>query len=157
MLRAKPLTVSFFTGLVVLSLSTPAFAQVMAPGMTPLEAVSSGAVRSRAPGNMVTAGVAAALALADAARGGVEITETACPTSIRAQLLADSIAAVFEQLNQLLVGFTNLLLARAGLTTPASPTGGLEDGAPGDTDHTGEGRRSISGIVAPPVYNANRR
>jgi len=63
---------------------------------------------------MVDAGVVAALNFSDRARAGVEITETEPPTSIRAQLLADVIAEVFEQINQLITLFDNLLRARAG-------------------------------------------
>ncbi len=98
-----------------------AYGQVSPPGRSAQENASSGAVASRAPGNLVTAGVARTLQAADLARAGVEITETERPTSIGDQLLADSIEIVFSQLNQAIVLLENLFLAQVG-QPPVIPT-----------------------------------
>ena len=95
-------------------LNVPANAQLMPPGRTALDAASGGAVRSRSPGNMVSAGVAAVFDAADAARAGIQITEAPPPVSIRSQALADSIEIVFAQLNTMLALLENVLQARSG-------------------------------------------
>ena len=98
----------------LLALQSSSLAQIMPPGQSAAENASIGAIRSRAPGHMVGAGVARAFEPHDAARGGIDITETSRPTSIRAQALADAITIVFDQLNQALALLQNLVLVRAG-------------------------------------------
>ncbi len=97
-------------------LDVPANAQLIEPGRTALEASSGGAVRNRAPGNMVSVGVAAAFDAADAARAGIQISEAPPPTSIRSQALADCLDIVFGQLNTMLALLDNVLQARLGAT-----------------------------------------
>jgi len=103
------------SALLVSSLAAPSSGQLAPGGRTALEAARGGAVRSRAPGNMVSAGVAAAITFSDAARAGLEITATSRETSIRDQAIADSIDIIFEQLNTLLVFLDAALQARAGI------------------------------------------
>ena len=116
-----PMLASFFC-------AAPTAGQVITNGQNPLD--NAAAAGARAPGNMVAAGVAQAFGIHDDARAGHEITETETPTSVRAQALADSIAILFEQLNQAITAFHNLLLLRGGRTPtitgvmPASGTGG---------------------------------
>ncbi len=104
------------------SWGTAAQAQIDAGGRTALQNVSGGAVRGRSPGNLVIAGVARAQQAITPGLVGVTITETSRPTEPRAQFLVDAIDAIFSQLNQLIVFFEDLLLARAGLPSriPAS-------------------------------------
>ena len=84
-----------------------ATAQEFPSGQSAADSVRS--VGARAPGNMVRAGVAQALNFGNAARAGIQITETSLVTSIRAQALADSIGIIFQQINEALVLFHNLL------------------------------------------------
>lgn len=106
---------------------TAAQAQIDAGGRTALQNVAGGAVRVRSPGKMVIAGVARAQQAITTGLVGVNITETSRPTEPRAQFLVDAIEAIFSQLNQLIVFFEDLLLARAGLPSliPASLFGSL--------------------------------
>ncbi len=97
------------------------FEQGFSYGQTALDNARSGAVRSRAPGRMVNAGVAQAIAFGGAARAGIPITETSRPKSFRTDALTRSITLIFEQLNQAISLFHNLLLARAG-KPPVLPT-----------------------------------
>jgi hypothetical protein len=83
-------------------------------GNTALENARAGSVRGRAPGNIVTAGVARAQNAANFARGGVEITETSRPVHWRVDFLVEAINIVFEQVNQAIALFANLLAVRAG-------------------------------------------
>jgi len=99
---------------IALCWSGTAGAQDIIEGGTALENSRGGAVRERAPGRMVTAGVSRAQEFQNSIRGGIEITEPAPVSSPRSELLAESIAAVFNQINLAIVGFHNLLLARAG-------------------------------------------
>ncbi len=89
-------------------------AQIPDYSQTALDNASGSSVRARVPGDLVTAGVARAVAFSDAANAGVQITETSQPTSIRAQAIADSLEIVFQALNQTLVLFEDLWLAQLG-------------------------------------------
>lgn len=116
-----------------------ASAQMMPPGQSAADNASIGAVRSRAPGNMVSAGVARAFELHDVARGGIDITETSRPISIRAQALAEAITTVFDQLNQALALLQSLILARAGEPSDLSAdllSGLASTASADDTDST---------------------
>lgn len=123
----------------------PAEAQVITSGQNPLD--NAAAAGARAPGDMVIAGVAQAAAFANAGRAGVEITETTRPTSVRAQALADSIAILFEQLNQAIAAFQSLLLLRSGSSPSVFGlpsilgTGGTDSG--GTAEPSG-GRRKLT-------------
>lgn len=119
-------------GLVVVLflLVSPAEAQIgtIGPaGQSALTNSSAGAVAFRAPGNLVIAGVARLQQQTALAQAPIEITETTPAFSIRTQLLVDSINIIFDQLNQAISLFSNLLLARAGLPPniplPASVAG----------------------------------
>lgn len=81
----------------------------------PLRNVSAGALAGRSPGNLVSAGVARTLAAADFGRSIIEITEEPPGPDPKATLLADAIKTVFDQLNQALLLFENVLRIRAGL------------------------------------------
>ncbi len=118
-------------------------AQTIIEGQSALDNSRGGAIAARAPGNMVNAGLARATAFA-ASGVNIEITQTARETSIWAQALADSIATVFNQLNQGIFLFHNLLLARAGRppvipTTilPATSGGGSSAGGTGGSINLG--------------------
>lgn len=100
--------------LFALAFGATAYGQNNVAGNTALENARAGAARGRAPGNMVSAGVAQAQAAANFARAGIEITETSRPTSWRTEFLVDAIETVFEQLNQAIALFSNLLVLRAG-------------------------------------------
>ena len=88
---------------------------------------------------MVSAGVARAFELHDVARGGIDITETSRPISIRAQALAEAITTVFDQLNQALALLQSLILARAGEPSDLSAdllSGLASTASADDTDST---------------------
>ena len=111
-------------GLLILC-GTPALGQtIISGGYAHVNAATSGA---RAPGRMVNAGVVRALSAINLARRGVTITETERPMSFAATFLAEALPAIFEELNQAIIFFENLLRARAGLplrvpdTTPPPP------------------------------------
>jgi len=99
-------------------------------------------VGARAPGNMVTAGVARALETVVFPFGGVTITESSRPQSPKATFFVDAINAIFDQVDTLVLFFDNLLRARAGLpltlpNIPSAGTGGSVNS--GDTGGTGGG------------------
>ena len=120
-------------------------AQVITNGQNPLD--NAAAAGARAPGDMVGAGLAQAFIIHDDARAGPDITETERPTSVRAQALADSIAILFEQLNQAIVAFHNLLLLRGGSSPSVSGLPSMP--GVGSTDLQPGGRRKASRRVAP--------
>lgn len=104
------------TAAVALGLSVPANAQDVMEGRTAFENLRGAG--GRAPGRMVTAGLARAQETAAGGRAQVtapQITETSRPTPIRAQFLADVIEILFEQLEATFLFLGNRWLARAGL------------------------------------------
>jgi len=112
--------------------ASPAFGQLggfptqtVPPGSFAHENVSG--ARSRAPGNLVSAGVARARAANNSGVQGFEITETDNgDPSFWTEFLTRAIPIVFGQINQAIVLFENLLLARAG--QPPSIPGGDASG-----------------------------
>ncbi len=98
------------------------YGQIGPPGQLARDNARGGAIRVRAPGRMITAGIARAIDFSNRAQAPVQITETAPPVSIRAQLIADALDIVFAQLNESLRVFTNLLLVRAGRPPAAAPS-----------------------------------
>ena len=86
------------------------FGQTLAPAQTALD--NAAAAGSRSPGNMVSAGVAQHQAFG----GHVTVITESGPPEVEPfrQVIVASLEALFEQLNQALVLFHNLLLARAG-------------------------------------------
>ncbi len=119
MRKQRTIAISVVALCIVCLFDARTFAQAIAPAQTALEAARGGAVRSRAPGRMVGAGVAAALTAADVARGGVVITETSRQSSRLSLLIADTVADLFDQLNLLILAFDVLLQQRAGGTLSA--------------------------------------
>lgn len=99
---------------------SPVMAQIGPPGQSAADNNRAGAVALRAPGNMVIAGVARLQQQTNLAQAPITITETGREISIRKQLLIDSINIIFEQVNDALSLFGNLLLLRAG-RTPTIP------------------------------------
>lgn len=136
------MTRTITAAVVVLVAHTAAVAQVWEVGQNALDNASSGAVRERAPGNLVSAGVARTIEFGDAARAGVEITEPAPTISIWAQAAAQTIASIFEQLNQAIQAINTLLIARGGQTpTVPSPTPGDGETTIDDLFNNSGGRR----------------
>jgi len=86
---------------------------------------------ARTPGALVNSGVARTLTNTALAQGVIDITEPA-PTEVEPGkvFLVDAIEILFEQLNESLLFFENLLRARAGLP-PRIPT-------PPPTDDNGD-------------------
>jgi hypothetical protein len=117
----RQVTIGLLASVAAMFTAASAQGQGVITGFPVNENVRGGALHQRAPGNMVRAGVARAQEFANAAAAGVEITETADETSVWSNALAESIATVFNQLNLAIVGFHNLLLARAG-RPPVVPT-----------------------------------
>ncbi len=105
--------------LLVGAMSMPIGAQVIIDGGRARDNLRSAA--GRAPGNMVSAGVGRALAHANSFWAPVQITETSRPSTARALFVADAIEILFGQLNDAIMLFQNLLLARAG-RTPVIPS-----------------------------------
>ena len=97
------------------------FGQSLVGGQTALD--NAAAAGARSPGNMVSAGVAQHL---DFGGHVTVITEQgASDGGLLAQTIAASLDILFEQLNQALLLFHNLLLAQAG-RPPALPGLGLK-------------------------------
>jgi hypothetical protein len=141
----------------VVTVQTPVRGQVLIAGQTALENASAGALAFRAPGNMVSAGVARALAAADFARTPVEITETIRPVSPRAVFLVDAIEIVFDQVNRALLLLENVLRLRGGFPpalpgTILSPTtsGAGEDNATTDAATTALDISDLAGLLDRP-------
>ena len=112
---------SVVVGTFLLVFSNPGFGQSIAGQQTALDNAADAG--SRSPGNMVTAGVAQHQAF-----GGhvTVITESGPPVPEPfPQIIAASLEALFDQLNEALLLFHNLILARAG-RPPAIPTAGLK-------------------------------
>jgi len=106
--------------------------------------VSGGAVRSRAPGNMISAAVGRYQLAHNAALAGVEIVDTPEP-SIASMALAESLGILFQQLNNAIVAFHNLLLARAGRPPIIPPTLVFPTTAPSDSQTDGT-QTDLSGL-----------
>lgn len=81
----------------------------------PLQNVGGGALANRAPGNMVSAGVARTITAADFGRSIIEITEEPPGPDPKAIFLVEAIEEIFSQLNRALLLFENVLRLRAGL------------------------------------------
>lgn len=106
-------------------------AQLAPVGNTALENVK--AIGARTPGRMVSAGVGRALEAFDTFRAGPVISETARPTPIHAQFLAEAIDIIFDQLNDLFFFLRNLALIDAGEdpVVPPDTGGGRDPSRPG--------------------------
>ncbi|MFQ5414128.1 MAG: hypothetical protein ACE5E6_06680 [Phycisphaerae bacterium] len=119
-----------------LAAGPPAYGQTIINGRSALVNVSGGAVRARAPGNMVAAGIGRLQSARDSARS-ITITEPA-PTALspRNQFYVSALETIFEQLNLAIVALHNAFLLRAG-EPPVIPTGitfpALPDGTGGGT------------------------
>lgn len=110
------MSVSVLVVVFLLVFASHGFGQSLVGGQTALD--NTAAAGARSPGNMVGAGVAQHLNF-----GGhvTVITEQgASDGGLLAQTIAASLDILFEQLNQALLLFHNLLLARAG-RPPAIP------------------------------------
>ena len=132
------LTMCILTSFAVFTAAVPADAQTIIQGGTALDnAATAGA---RAPGNMVANGLSRVQEFAERAAAGPQITEQAPPeTDVWSQALADSITILFDQLDQAIFLFHNLLLARAGepLIIPTDILPDFSDTS--GTDETGDG------------------
>lgn len=123
-------------GLLGYVFASPAFGQqstfptqTVPPGSFAHDNVSG--ARARAPGNLVSAGVARAQLANNSGVRGFEITETAKDDlGFWGEFLTRAIPIVFEQINQAIALFENLLLARAGLppSIPGVDTSSLDLG-----------------------------
>ena len=97
---------------------------------------------ARSPGNMVSAGLARAQdAINVPLDGGVSITETSRPPSIRSTALAETLRVFFEQLNEFLFFLGSRFLERAGLDAIVPPP----TTAPPDTGSDGTGDNGTDG------------
>jgi len=115
------MSVSVLVVMFLLVFANPGFGQSLAPAQTALD--NAAAAGARSPGNMVTAGVAQHQAFG----GHVTVITEAGPPEVEPfrQAIVASLEILFEQLNQALLLFHNLLLARAG-RPPALPGIGLK-------------------------------
>ena len=158
MRRPNKLSYCLLLGPVAAFCATPVYAQAITTGQNPLD--NAAAAGARAPGDMVISGVAQAVDFGNAGQSGVQITETAPPTSVRAQALADSFELLFQQLNQAILLFHNLLALRGGQTPSASglpSIPGLGDADLSDlTGQTG-GRRKLAPQIESPTRTPKPR
>lgn len=115
--------------IVVCVSATSAKAQVITAGNIQ-DTASAGAAAARAPGNMVSAGVTRALERAPQALGTIRITETARSRPI-SEVVAATLNTFFDQLNNAVLLFINLLRARDGLAPIIPGLGDLLDGGAG--------------------------
>lgn len=102
-------SVSLLAVVLPLVFASHGFGQTLAPAQTALD--NAGAAGARAPGIMVGAGVAQAVSFGNHV---TVITEQGAQTSPRAETIAASLQILFDQLNQALLLFHNLILAQAG-------------------------------------------
>ncbi|MBI4718216.1 MAG: hypothetical protein HY763_10455 [Planctomycetes bacterium] len=115
MQRSGSITRVTAMGLLALGAVSPAaWGQSAFTGQTAAQNTRGGAVRSRAPGHMVSDGVARAIEFGNRAFAGVEITETEIPSSGRAQVLAAQITDLFDALNAGIQALGELIIQRAG-------------------------------------------
>ena len=105
------MSASFLVVVLLLVFANHGFGQSLAPAQTALD--NAAAAGTRSPGNMVSAGVAQHQEF-----GGhvTVITEPGGPPEVEPfrQAIVASLEVLFEQLNQALLLFHNLILARAG-------------------------------------------
>jgi hypothetical protein len=130
MRHARNLTVAFAIG-ITLCASMPAAGQTNEWGQTILGGRPDDNVRAagaRSPGSMVNAGVARGQLASQFAQSPIEITDPT-PTDLepRQVFLISAIDILFEDINGLLLFFTNLLRERAGLD-PVVPEAGTITG-----------------------------
>ena len=104
-----------WVGSAAAQLGAPEFPPALNTEQNALRNVSSGALRDRSPGNMVSAGVGRTLAAADSGRGIIEITEPAPGPDPKAVFLSAAVEEIFAQLNRALLVLENVLRLRAGL------------------------------------------
>jgi hypothetical protein len=128
---------------VICAIASTAAAQFPVSGRTALENARGSAIRNpeaRTPGNLVQEGVARAREFGRGADIGVDVTETSRPPSLRAQILAESIEIVFDQLNTAITLFHNLILARGGrsprLSSPIPSRSGTAASDSGSDDES---------------------
>ncbi len=100
--------------------------------------LGGGALAERAPGNMVSAGIARANAFQGRAFSRPNITAREDEPDLGTALRIQAIQALFDNLNAVLLAFNNVLRAEGGLSpyipTPIRPggvTGGLDLGSIG--------------------------
>lgn len=102
--------------------------------------VSAGALNTRAPGQLVTNGIARHNAHLNRAYSWPEITETDRDSEIATQLKVSMIQTLFDNLNAVLLFFDNAIRAQAGfapyIPSPVRP-GGSSGIDLGSTDLTG--------------------
>ncbi len=97
--------------------STGAVPPGIIAGGRPADNVSAGAVGSRAPGRMVSAGVGRAQGRLNGFFVPPTITETAPPNS-QTQFLLDAIPVLFQELNRAVFAIASAILARDGIELP---------------------------------------
>jgi len=124
------------TAATICLVSPVVLAQSPPTGQTAAQNSHAGSVHNRAPGLLVSAGVARAMEFANRGRAGVEIVETELPLTPHQQVLITTLETAFDELNQALLALRALLLARAGapVAVPSSTTGGIT--SPGTTNPT---------------------
>lgn len=130
MFKAGTLIVGIAIGTALLA-ALPAAAQTNEWGQVTLGGRPDQNVRAagaRTPGSMVNAGVARGQLASQFAQAPIEITDPT-PTDLepRQEFLIDAIEILFEEFNELLLFFGNLLRERAGLD-PAAPEAGTITG-----------------------------
>lgn len=109
MTRSRRYLLASVLAVICLVFVNEGFGQALVGGQTALDNVAAAGARS--PGNMVGAGVAQAVNFGNHV---TVITEQTRPTSLRAETIAASLQILFDQLNQALLLFHNLILAQAG-------------------------------------------
>lgn len=88
-------------------------------GGRPSDNVSAGAVGSRAPGRLVSAGTSRAQGRLNGFFVPPEITETA-PSNTQTQFLLDALPILFQELNRAIFAVASAILAREGIELPNS-------------------------------------
>lgn len=130
-----------WVGSAAAQLGAPEFPPALNTEQNPLRNVSSGALRDRSPGNMVSAGVSRTVAAANGGRSIIEITEPPPGPDPKAEFLAAAVEEIFTQLNRALLVLENVLRLRAGLE-PRVP---IDLGDLGGTTGTGNLADLLSG------------
>ena len=123
MIRSRRCLLAFILAVTWLVFVNEGFGQALVGGQTALD--NAAAAGARSPGNMVSAGVGQAVNFGNHV---TVITDQGPQTSLRAETIAASLQILFDQLNQALLLFHNLILAQAGRSPEILKTQGKAEG-----------------------------
>jgi|GEM_PF-3742607 len=135
---------------VAIGLTDVAWAQQIEPGSQAVENnASGGAIRARAPGNMVAAGLARAVEAQDRLLSRPEITDTpeSRPISVVNQARIEALQVMFTTIQQMIAAIHNAILGQAGRDSILVPPPDFPDVDRGGDGAGGGGGSLPEGLV----------